>query len=92
MLTIEQLEAMPEDTIFATGTANDDPDGLFMANTNRSLRWVAVRGGIADWAVYCHFADRDAAWIARHGDKVRMEHHIRQCVPCTDAAFAQYRY
>lgn len=92
MLTLEQLKAMPPGTIFATGTANDDPKGLFMANTNRQLRWVACRGGIHDWAIYCHFADKSEQWIQRHGDKVHMEKHIRKLVPCTDEALAMYRY
>ena len=92
MVTLEQLKAMKPNAIFATGTANDDPEGLFMANTNRLLRWVAVRGGIWDWAIYCHFADRDEEWIKRHGDKVHDEKHIRKLVPCDDEAFTMYRF
>ena len=92
MVTLEQLKAMKPNAIFATGTANDDPEGLFMANTNRLLRWVAVRGGIWDWAIYCHFADRDEEWIKRHGDKVHDEKHIRKLVPCDDEAFSMYRF
>ena len=78
--------------IFASGTANDSPNGLFMANTNRELRWVAVRGGIHDWAIYCHFSDKDQEWIARFGDKVRNEENIKNLVPCTNEAFGMYRY
>ena len=92
MVTLEQLKAMKPNAIFATGTANDDPEGLFMANTNRLLRWVAVRGGIWDWAIYCHFADRDEEWIKRHGDKVHDEKHIRKLVLCDDEAFTMYRF
>ena len=91
MLTLDQLKAMPEDTIFATGIADDVPDGLFMANTGRELRWVAVRGGIHDWAIYCHFSEHDEEWIRRHGDKVHSENHIKKLVPCEDQAFAMYR-
>jgi len=56
------------------------------------LRWVAVRGGIADWAIYCHFSDKNWDWIRDSGDKVTMENHIRKLVPCTDEAFKRYRY
>ena len=91
-MTLQQLKDMEPDTIFATGTANDDPQGLFMANTNRQLRWVAVRGGIYDWAIYCHFADKDVEWIKRQGDKVGMESHIKKLVPCDDEAFEMYRF
>ena len=92
MLTIEQLEAMPYGTIFATGVAWDKPGGLFMAGTSKELRWVAVRGGIADWTLYCHFSSHDTEWIKRLGYKVCMEHHIKMLVPCYQAAFNAYRY
>jgi hypothetical protein len=92
MLTIEKLKIMPPGLVFATGTSNDSPDGLFMANTNRQLRWVAVRGEIHDWAIYCHFADKDVQWIMRYGDKVCAENHIKKLVPCDDKAFKMYRY
>ena len=92
MLTLQTLKDMQPGEVIATGTANDDPQGLFMANTNRPLRWVAVRGGIHDWAIYCHFADKDIEWIKRQGDKVCMESHIRKLVPCDNEAFKMYRY
>ena len=92
MLTLEKLEEIKPHTIFATGTAIDNELGLFMANTGKELRWVAVRGGIADWAIYCHFADRDVEWIQRHGDKVHMESHIKMCMPCDEESFKRYRH
>jgi len=92
MLTLEKLKEIDEHTIFATGTAIDNELGLFMANTGKELRWVAVKGGNNDWAIYCHFADRDAGWIKRQGDKVCMERHIKMCMPCDDEVFKRYRY
>lgn len=92
MLTLEKLKELPKHEIFAAGTANDDPNGLFMANTNRELRWVAVTGEIGDWCIYCHFADKDSDWIKNHGDKVVMENHIKKLVSCDKEAFEMYRY
>ena len=92
MLTLEQLKAMPEGTIFATGTAMDAPDGLFLANTGVELRWVAVRGRIHDWAIYAHHSYHDIVWIKRHGDKVHFDVHIKKCVPCDAEAFEMYRF
>ena len=93
MLTAKMLDDMPPGTVFATGVAADEPGGLFMANTGRMLRWVAVRGsGIADWTIYCHFAEHDVDWIKRQGDKVCNESHIRNCVECDEVAFSRYRY
>ena len=91
MLTIEKLKEMAEGT-FATGVATDNPEGINMANTNKDLRWVAVRGGIHDWDIYCHCANRSVEWIERHGDKVNRESHIRKLVECDDEAFNMYRY
>ena len=92
MLTKEILEKMPANHIFANGEMLDTEEQLFMANTGKMLRWVAVRGGIADWAIYCHFANKSVEWISRQGDKVCMERHIKLCVPCDDEAFALYRF
>ncbi|MGC9093943.1 MAG: hypothetical protein ACP5JH_11960 [Bacteroidota bacterium] len=92
MLTLEQLKTMPPFTIFATGIAIDSEDDLFVANTGKELRWVAVRGDIHDWAIYCHFADKSEEWVAQHGEKIRDEEQIRKLVPCDGEAFRMYRY
>lgn len=92
MLTLEALKAMEPETIFASGTTIDGPEGLNMARTGKLLRWVAIRGGIHDWAIYAHFADLPAEEVARIGDKVSTESHIKRLVPCDDAAFEMYRY
>lgn len=93
MLTTKMLDDMPPGTIFATGEMLDNEDGLFMANTGKMLRWVAVRGsGIPDWTIYCHLAEHDIEWIKRHGDKVCDERHIKKCVECDEAAFKMFRY
>jgi len=92
MLTLNQLKAMPPHTVFATGFLLDTPEGLFMASTERMLRWVAIRGEIHDWAVYCHFAENSIEDVKKVGDKVGLESHIKKCVPCDDEAFEMYRY
>ena len=92
MLTVSMLKAMPPCTIFATGELLDVPGGLFMAGTGSMLRWVAVRGSTADWAVYCHHSNKSTGYIARCGDKVHDEQHVKRCVPCDDAVLGRYRY
>ncbi len=92
MLDLQMLKTMPPGTMFATGVAMDKENELFMANTGKALRWVAIRGhGAFDWAVYCHFSDKDTAWVKRFGDKVGGEEHIRKLVPCDDEAYQKYR-
>lgn len=93
MLDKQMLDAMPLGTIFATGTAKDNPGELFMHGTDELIRWVAVRGyGPGDWAIYCLEAGCDPGHIAKMGDKVWDESHIRKLVPCDDGAFNLYRY
>jgi hypothetical protein len=59
ILTVEKLKSL-ERGIFAQGEVKDDPTGCNMANTGKMMRWVAVRGDIHDWAIYCqnpHYID-----------------------------------
>jgi len=94
MLTLKQLKKMEPFKIFANGLTIDNYTGINMANTNRVLRWVACRGNIHDWCIYCYF--EDDGWsleqIHDNGEKVISEQNIKRLVPCTDKAFKMYRY
>ena len=92
-LDVKMLIDMPGGTIFATGLLMDTPDQLFVGNTGKRLRWVAVRGyNQGDWSIYCHLAaDHSVDEVKRNGDKVTHDGHIRRCVPCDDEALAHYR-
>jgi len=92
MLTLQKLKDMSPQTIFATGEILDNPHGINMTNSGKRLRWVAVRGDIYDWTIYCHWAENPAGWIQQHGDKVCNKHSIRHLVDCDDEAFALYRF
>ena len=63
ILTLQDLKNMKPNTIFARGESIDSPEGINMTNSGKILRWLAVRGGIHDWAIYCHFADKSYEWI-----------------------------
>jgi len=85
-LTVKQLEEM-QPGIFAKGQDYED--------NGDTIHWVAVRGGIADWAIYYSYETGEVLdwdWIKDYGDKVVMEKDIRKLVPCTDECFALYRY
>lgn len=92
MLTLQKLKDMESDTVFATKLSLDNEDGLFMANTGKELRWVAVRGRVYDWCIYCHFSEYDTEWIKRRGDKVHDKRNIKNLVICDDEALKMYRY
>lgn len=53
MLTLKKLKEMKPDTIFAKGTFNDFPDDINIAGTGKNVRWIACRGYIEDWCIYC---------------------------------------
>ena len=78
MLTLEQLRQMKPETIFAKGW---EP---------KIGHWVAIRGGIYDWAVYATKADMDDAYIANRGDKVWKKYAVR-LVNATPGAEKWYR-
>ena len=93
MITLEKLKAMEPDTIFARGVIVDSPDGINMMNSGRLLKWVACRGGIWDWAIYCCYDDEcDYEYAKQSGEKVHNEHNIKKLVECDTGAFKMYRH
>lgn len=93
MLTEAKLKAMESGDLIATGIVLNNPDGIFMTNDrlNDELRWVAVRGGYHDWAIYIQWADRDVEYVRKSGDKVRGKENIQKLVPCDEEALNLYR-
>lgn len=87
MLDRKMLKDMPPGTIFATG------EGLY-PRLHREIptKWVAVRGGIDDWAIYYGKDTDTIQHIRDYGNKVTMKDTIKELVPCDDEAFKRYRY
>lgn len=95
MLTLKELEGMPSGNVFAQGTVEDSLKGINIANTGTKLKWVAVRGGIHDWAIYTDnpYSPLDSfEKVVKFGNKVISAVNIRMLVPCDDEAFKVYRY
>ena len=91
MLTLKMLKEMKSGTVFDKGEIIDSPEGINMSNSGMPLKWVAKRGGIHDWCIYCLFADHSFEEVIRVGDKVHDEMNIKKLVPCDDEAFKMYR-
>lgn len=91
MLTLQQLKDMEPSIIFATGETTDGYDAVNMYGKGQELRWVAVRGGIHDWAIYIAPSDWNEEDIKRMGDKVHNRQSIKKLVPCDDEALEMYR-
>ena len=93
ILTLDKLKAMKPFEIFAHGTVTNNTEGVWMSpnKTGESLRWVAVRGWIEDWAIYCYYSEYSIDWIAEHGNKIWFKDDVKKLVPCDEEAFRFYR-
>jgi hypothetical protein len=111
-LTLEKLKLLQPNQIFASGIGKilhpwfNDATNID-SNNMTPVKWVAVRGGIHDWAIY-HSMDANLCkaeffdssdhlatandQIANHGAKLYNPDKIREFVPCNDEAFKMYRY
>jgi hypothetical protein len=92
MITLKEFKELPFGEVFSTGILPNSPEGIFMTNTGGNLRWVAKKGEINDWVVYCHWEDKTVEWIAQHGDKVQNTENIKRCVQCEDDVLKLYRH
>lgn len=92
MLTLKELKGMESGAIFLSGMSVDGPEGINMDRSGKMLHWVAVRGGIHDWAIYCGLEDWSKELVASNGNKVTDEQTIKRLVPCDNEAFKMYRY
>ena len=112
MLTLEKLKAMSPNTIFAHGRGKIEHPWFNQAknideNNETEVNWVAVRGGIHDWAIYHSLnANLEPAdyfdgvthlsasndQISLHGEELYYEQKIKEFVPCDEEAFKMSRY
>lgn len=79
-------------TVFASGTVEDNQDGINMTNSDRLLVWVAKRGKIHDWTIYTHWAEYGKRYAETNGDTIMSTNFIKKLVPCDETAFNMYRY
>jgi hypothetical protein len=61
LLTLEILDRIPSDSIFAMGTFLDSRDEIPLCYpiSNKEVKWIAYKGqkyqftGISDWSIFC---------------------------------------
>lgn len=112
-LTIEDLKGMKPGEMFASGKSIiehpwfNHVEKTKLDSKKTVVNWVAIRGGIHDWAIY-HSLDANLEparyldgvkhleatneQIARAGAKMHKDNVIKKLVPCTDEAFKMYRH
>jgi|AntAceMinimDraft_10_1070366.scaffolds.fasta_scaffold42887_2 hypothetical protein len=83
------IESLPALKIFAAGLVWDTTV-INITGKRILLRWVAARGGVADWAVYVGMPEESFGEIARVGDKVSKQSAFA-LLDCDEAAQQTYR-
>lgn len=92
-LTAKMLDEL-KPGIFVEGFTIDDPDHIYLAGTGNLIKWVAVRGTIADWAIYTENpfdAFITFAQVRDWGHKLHNREYIKKLVDCDDEALERYR-
>lgn len=90
ILSWEDFLEIPAREVFAKGIARDDVDGLNMLGTGNPLYWVAVKGRIDDWAIYCSWSSNEL-FIRDHGEKVHDRKGIQNVINVDERVLARYR-
>jgi predicted lipoprotein with Yx(FWY)xxD motif len=92
VMTIEKFSKIEAHSPMCHGESIDNYTGINLSNSDQKLKWVAIKGGAEDWAIYAGFTYHTYEDIARGGDKVVMEKNIRKLVPCDDEVYSRYRF
>ena len=72
-----------------------EPDSILMSGTcilwRERRKFVVVRGGIPDWAIYYGNPYQSDEEIAKHGDKITSLRTIQELICCDDDVLENYR-
>jgi hypothetical protein len=85
-LKIKDLEALPINKIFAGGLAH-----LYLPEGTGPVRWIAVRSGSVQWAIFYGHPDKTEQEIKEKGWRLTDTIEIPKLVPCTAGALEKYR-
>jgi len=93
-LSLDDLREMKPGTIFATGNIENGTDDVIkipfsLPSLPNTIKWVAKRGQIHDWAIYYGLSDTD---VVNCGFKLYNIVKIKELVPCLQEALEIYRF
>lgn len=93
MMTLEEFITLPFDKVFAKGILPNSSEGIYMTDYGQGnlLKWVAKKGRINDWAIYCFWNEMTFSFIETNGDKVHSKENIQKCIPCSEEVLKLYR-
>lgn len=89
-ITLKKFLAFEHRQVFAHGMSVDSPEGLHMTGSGKTLYWVAVKGAIDDWALYCGLED-NIEQLRMYGDKVHDDRNITRVISVSPAVLKLYR-
>lgn len=94
MITLEEFKQIPAGSILAKGELENSPRGIYMTDTRVGdmLKWVAKKGQVDDWAVYCHWSESGYDFVLTNGDKIFDKANIMKCLQVDDEVMKLYRY
>ena len=105
-LTLQQLKDMKPNTIFDSGIA-EIPHPWYGQSPEYpktvEVKWVAIRGGIHDWAIYHSFHTNLDFYVTEHikapdqliadqGQKLHDINLVKELVLCDEEALQMYRH
>jgi hypothetical protein len=83
---LRDIRDLPPNKIFISGLAHLMlPEGIGLA------KWVAVRSGLAGWAIFYGHSHKTEQEIRDKGLRLTDTLEIPKLVPCTAGAFDKYR-
>jgi len=91
MFTRDKLDKLKPGIIFASGLDFDNLEGIYLWNTEKLIKWVAVKGhSLNDWAMYADKANKNVEYIKDFGIKLSKE-EAEKLIMGTDEFMDSYR-
>ena len=76
--------------IFGCGTSKRYKRRGSTQLTSKAVRWIAVKGGNDDWAIYFDYQAPSIEYLKRYGYKLSVE-NVPNLIKVSDAVLARYR-
>lgn len=91
MLSIEEYNLLPANSIIKSGIVSNTPNGVFMVRdeTIKLLRYIVFKSDFM-WTLYIGTIDKSESWLLTSGDKIISRDTIKRLVCCDENVFNLY--